>query len=176
MKRAPVTVLVATLLFAGVALAQTQMPKPGAEHKKLDYFAGTWSSDGELKPSPYGPGGKFSGTDHNEWMEGGFFLVSHSEGTGPMGNDKGLAVWGYNSEDKVYTYHAFNNFGEAIAAKGTVDGDTWTWTNEEKMGGKLVKGRYTIKQLSPTSYTFKLELAPEGADWATMMQGKATKK
>src|SRR3989442_5065972 len=49
-----------------------------------------------------------------------------------------------------------NNIGEAIAAKGTVDGDTLGWTNEAKMGGKVVKGQDNIKRISPTSYTFKL--------------------
>jgi hypothetical protein len=47
--------------------------------------------------------------------------------------------------------------------------------SNEKMGGKVMRGRFTVKELSPTSYTFKFEMAPEGGDWATIMEGKATK-
>jgi hypothetical protein len=175
MRRGSATILVVTLAFMAAASAQMQMAKPGPEQRKLEYFVGTWSMDGDTKPSPMGPGGKITGTDHIEWMDGGFFLVAHGENKSPMGSDTGLAVWGYNAQDKVYTYHEFNSSGESVSATGTVDGDTWTWTSDDKMNGKMMKGRYTIKQLSPASYTFKFEMQPEGAQWATIMEGKATK-
>ena len=43
---------------------------------------------------------------------------------------------GYSADDKTYTYREFNSFGEFDDSRGTVDGDTWTWNNDEKMGGK----------------------------------------
>ena len=61
-------------------------------------------------------------------------------------------------------------------AKGTVDGDTWTWTNDMKMGSQTMKGRFTEKILSPTSYNFKYEMSADGTKWETVMEGKATKK
>ena len=39
-----------------------------------------------------------------------------------------------------------------------------------------MKGRYTMKVLSPTSYTMKYELSQDGSNWTTAMEGKATKK
>lgn len=66
--------------------------------------------------------------------------------------------------------------GEAEHAKGTLDGDTWTYTAEEKMNGQTMNGRFTIKQLTPTSYSFKFEMSPPGGEFATGMDGKATKK
>ena len=92
-----------------------------------------------------------------------------------MGKFVGTSFMGYNTEDKAYTFNEFNSMGEAESSKGTVDGDTWTWTNEEKMQGKLVKGRFTMKIASPTSYTFKFEASMDGGDYATVMEGKATK-
>jgi hypothetical protein len=174
MKRASIIVVFLSLLFAFAAQAQMQMPKPGPEHKKLDYFLGTWSTDGDMKPGPMGPGGKFTGTSHDEWMDGGFFIVIHSDMKMPMGTGTGLAVMGYNADQKKYTYHEFNSMGEAEAATGTVDGDTWTWTDENKMNGNVVHGRYTMKILSPTSYTFKYEVSQDG-NWTTVMDGKTTK-
>lgn len=162
--------------LAGVAAAQdaSQMPKPGPEQKRLQYFAGTWKSEYDMKPGPMGPGGKMTNTDHSEIMPGGFFLVTHTDGKGAMGELKELAVMGYNAEAKKYTYDAYNNFGEAEHFTGAVQGDTWTWLSESNMGGKPTKWRFTAKEVSPTMYTMKLEIGADGG-WTTVMEGKATK-
>jgi hypothetical protein len=59
--------------------------------------------------------------------------------------------------------------------RGTVKGDTWTYTDESMMGGKKIKTRVTIQELSPAAYTFKM--ATQGADgkWATVMESKSIK-
>jgi hypothetical protein len=44
------------------------------------------------------------------------------------------------------------------------------------MGGQKVKSRVTIKELSPTAYTFKMEIQGPDGKWAPMMEAKATKK
>ena len=176
MKRVLAVYAVAAFLFAPMVQAQAPpMPKPGPELKRLDYFMGTWKIEGETKPSPYGPGGKVTGTDLNEWMPGDFFLVTHSDIKSPMGEGKGLAIWGYKTDDKLYTYQEYDSTGEAFSATGTVQGDTWTWLSEYKMGGKVMKGRYTVNVVSPTSYTFKYEMASDSGEWNAIMEGKATK-
>jgi len=163
------------VLFTVVATAQNpQMPTPGAEQKRLAYYAGTWTSEFEVKPGSMGPGGKATGTDRSEMMPGGFFLVTHTNGKSFMGDIHEVAVMGYDAEGKVYTYDAYNNFGEAEHFKGTVQGDTWTWTSESKVGGQSVKMRFIAKEVSPTMYTMKLEMAG-ASGWTTVMEGKATK-
>jgi hypothetical protein len=44
------------------------------------------------------------------------------------------------------------------------------------MGGQAFKGRFTMKTLTPTSYTYKFEMSQDGTNWTTAMEGKATKK
>jgi len=172
------TIIFVVLLFAIAlpAVAQMAMPKPAPELKKLDYFVGTWTTAGDIKPGPMGRGGKWTGSEHYEWMEGGFFLTGKEEYTGPDGKAQGPAFLGYDTNDKVYTYDAFNSMGEAGHSKGTVTGDTWTYTSNEKMGGQSFKARYTMKIMSPTSYTMKYEMSQDGMNWTTVMEGKATKK
>ena len=75
--------------------------------------------------------------------------------------DERIAVLGFDPESRVYIHHDFNSRGETEASKGTVQGDTWTWLSNESMAGKMMKGRFTIRELSPTSFTFKFEMAPE---------------
>lgn len=166
-----------TLLLGIASSAQVEMekPKPAPELKKLEYFAGTWTTEGTIKPGPMGPGGTFTGTNRVRWMEGAFFLVTNSEFSGAMGKGAETAYMGYDSNDKMYTYDSFNTLGEADHAKGNVSGDTWTWQSETRMGGQSMKGRLTMKVLSPTAYDFKFELSPDGTTWTTALEGKATK-
>jgi hypothetical protein len=178
MSRALVAVCTGLLALVTAMSAHAQMgPTPAVELKKLDFMAGNWTTEGTMNPGPGMPGGKFTSMAVAEWMEGNFFLVEHSDldMTG-MGKMKELAVLGYDPDRKVYTYHAFNSMGEAESATGTVDGDTWTWNSDEHMGGMTMKGRFTMKVLSPTSYTMKFELSQDGTKFMTAMEGKATKK
>jgi hypothetical protein len=123
-----------------------------------------------------GPGGAISENEKCEWMDGGFYLVCNSEYKSTIGNGVGLAVMGYSSDDKAYTYREFNSFGEFEDSKGSVNADTWTWIADEKMGSMTMKGRFTMKIISATSYTFMFEMSQDGTKWTTVMDGKATKK
>ncbi len=170
-------VVIATLLLLAVASGQPPAaPKPGPEQKKLEYFTGNWTSEGESKPGPMGPGGKMSMNQEAKWMDGGSFVVIQSSYKTAEGDGTATSFLGYDPQDKVYTYDEFNSQGEPVHAKGTVDGDTWTWTSDMKMGPQTAKGRFTEKILSPTSYNFKFEMSSDGKTWNTMLDGKATKK
>ena len=173
------TILIYAVLLFGItstALAQTEKPKPAAELKRLDYFTGTWIAEGEVKPGPFGPGGKFTGTNRVQWMEGAFFLVTHSEFNGAIGKGTETAYMGYDSNEKMYTYDSFNTLGEADHAKGNLDGDTWIWQSETRIGSQAAQGRLTIKVLSAKAYNFKFETSLDGNTWTTMLEGKDTKK
>jgi hypothetical protein len=155
--------------------AQAGTMKPGPEQKRLGYFIGTWHMEGDSKQSTFGPAGKFTSDETDEWWPGGFFIVGHSTGKGPMGEEKVLAVLGYDPQKKVYTYDAFSNMGMHETATGAFENGTWTWSNEMNMNGKNVKGHFIMKQESPTSYTFKFENSVNGGPWETVMEGKSTK-
>jgi hypothetical protein len=160
------------------ALAQApQALKPGPEHERLGYFVGKWTSEGEVKASPMGPGGKMTSTETCEWFEGRFAVVCRSEGTGPMGPGKSISILGYSPDEKVYTYYGVENSGMAMTSipRGTLRGDTWTYFDESLMGGKKVKSRVIIKELSPTAYTFTMEMQGPDGKWAPLMESKNTK-
>lgn len=163
------------IALAVTASAQMEMPKPGPEHKKLDMFAGTWTLTADMKPGPMGPGGKMVENETCSWMEGNFFLECHAKYESAMGNGTGVSYLGYSSDDKAYTYREFNSMGEFDDARGTWSGDTIVWTSDEHMGGMTAKGRFTMSNLTPTSYNFKFEMSPDGKTWNTVMDGKATK-
>jgi hypothetical protein len=170
---------VCLVLSSGPALAQApvEKPKPGPEHKRLGYFVGKWTTDGEMKPNPFMPGGKMTSRDSCEWFEGGFAVICRSDGKSPLGASKSIGLLSYSAEEKVYLYYGLDNSPMAMATvpRGTVEGGTWVYNDEARMGGKKVKSRYSIKELSPTSYSFKWEMLGEDGAWQTMIEGKSTR-
>lgn len=170
---------VATLsigLAAAVVVGQQGPPKPGPETKKLDGFAGKWQGEADMKPGPWGPGGKMTSQDECTWFEGGWQLVCNSSGSSPMGSMKGQGIMAWSPEDKVYKYMGYDNMGMMTYATGTNTGNSWNWKSTDKMGGKTVHSRYTVTLTSPTTQTFKWETSEDGKTWATMAEGKSTKK
>lgn len=165
----------AACVFTAFAQEPVELPKPGPEHKRMAFFIGTWHSEGEMKSGPFGPPGKLSFKDKIEWGPGGFFIVMNSTGKGPAGDMQAHAVMGYDAEKKMYTYTAFNNVGLTETAMGSLTGDTWTWTSESMVAGKLIKSRYIIKETGPASQVYSWEFARDDGTWEVTMEGKATR-
>jgi Protein of unknown function (DUF1579) len=166
------------ILMMGVSMraqAPQGAPMPGPEVKRLGFFVGTWKEVGTAHMGAMqGPEGKVTSTTKYEWLAGGFFIVGHSDTTTSMGSDKEMSVMGWDDAKKNYTYHAFDSEGEAAEATGALNGDTWTWTTNE-MGGAPIKARLTIKEVSKTQYTFKMEISQDGNTWTTALETTATK-
>ena len=180
MRRFGIRVAASTLCFlaGAVAVAQsTGVPQLSPEQQKLGYFVGHWTSEGTVKENPFMPAGKMTSTDRCTWFEGGFAVVCHTEGSGPMGPMKGIGIMGYSSEEKVYTYYGLDNSGMVMTTvpRGTVTGADWVYNDEAMMGGKKVKNRYALTQVSPTEYTFRWQMADEKGAWTTLMEGTSRK-
>ena len=178
MSRSLTVAAVASLVTLQVAAGQAQTPaKPGPEHARLAYFVGKWKAEGEVKPGPMGPGGKITTTDDCQWFEGKFSVICRTEGTTPNGPTRSIGILGYSSEEKVYTYYGVDNSGMTMSSvpKGTIQGDTWAYTDESTMGGQKVKSRVTIKEVSPKSYTFRMEFQGPDGKWVPAMESTNTK-
>ena len=162
------------LLAANVASAQGP-PKAGPEQQRLKYFVGQWKHEGEVKPGPFGPGGKFTSTEDSH-MLGDFYLASHSKGSGPMGTMEEVATIGYDPKLKAYTYDEFSSLGMHDHATGNPSGKVWTWTSDEDIDGKKMKGKFVLTEVSANQYTYKFEGSmDDGKTWSSFVEGKATK-
>ena len=178
MSRSLTVAAVASIVTLQVAAGQAQPPaKPGPAQARLAYFVGKWKAEGEVKPGPMGPGGKITTTDDCQWFEGKFSVICRSEGTTPNGPTRSIGILGYSTEEKVYTYYGVDNSGMTMSSvpKGTIQGDTWTYTDESTMGGQKVKSRVTIKEVSPKSYTFRMEFQGPDGKWMPAMETTNTK-
>jgi hypothetical protein len=174
MKRTAAAAGLIVVALANHGLAQQPAPKPGPEHKAMGYFVGKWTGEADVKPGPMGPGGKMTNADTCEWFGEGFHVICRGEGKGALGQMKTLGVLSYGA-DKAYKFYGLDSMGMAELSSGTKAGDTWTFTADSTMGGQTFKSRYTIVEVSPTSYTFKWEASADGTKWATLIEGKASK-
>jgi hypothetical protein len=62
MRRISFSLVIAVFLMMVTvsAMAQMPMPKPAPELSRLDYLAGKWVTEGDMKPGPMGPGAIFN--------------------------------------------------------------------------------------------------------------------
>jgi hypothetical protein len=155
---------------------EAAMPAPSPEIQRLASFVGAWHTTGDMQKSPMGPGGKMEGTTTCSWFEGGFFLECHSDDSGAMGKSRGIEMFGYDANKKTYTYSAFASIGMHEESRGTVEGNKWTWTSEENMGGKKMKGRFIVIEESPDKNTLSWSISPDGKTWSELFKGEQTRE
>jgi len=174
-----IRIAIIALFLSSFAFAQApqQSTPPGVlpQHQRMGYFLGDWTASGTSKISPKTPAAPFTLKEHGEWVTDGYFLETKTSMKGPLGTVNSQRVMGYNVEDKVYTYNVYNSLGEHQVALGHLNGNTWTWDSAEKLNGIAIKGRYTIVETGPDTFTFKSEVADPKGGWVTVMEGKATR-
>jgi hypothetical protein len=168
-------------LFVGAiavgSAEEPQMPQPTAEHQALGMWVGSWSGEGEIKPGVFGPGGPMTWTEECSWFEGTkFHVVCTSETTTPMGPIKGLGIFGYNPGKQVHTHYGVDSNGWSAYSEGSRSGKTWTYQNEEIMGGQTYHTRATMTMTSPDTVAFKWEVSEDGETWTLLMEGTSTKE
>lgn len=165
-------------LSASAVLAQAppEAPKPGPEEQNLAYFVGKWIADANMEPSAVGPGGKVNFTQTCEWFAGNFSLICHTEASMFGSVIKGLSIMGYDMGDKTYVYFETNSVGQNTFSRGTVEGDTWTWTGDSKVNGQTMHSHFTLKRVTDDSATFKFEMGAGPDSMTLIMQGKQTRQ
>ncbi len=154
---------------------QMQPPAPSPEVKRLEFFVGKWRTEAEMKPGPWGPGSKASGSDNCSWMDGGFFVICNTEVLQPWGKLIGLGVLGYDATKRKYTRQSYHNDGQTVTGVGTFDGKSWVYISERVVRGRRLKSRFTFVETSSTSYDFKVESSQDGTSWLTVVEGSGTK-
>jgi hypothetical protein len=173
MKTVVVPGVLGLLLLADFAHAQ--VPSPGPEHQRLAYWIGTWKVEAEAKESALGPAGKSSGTYTYEWFPGQYHVVWRSEMNTPSGKTSELAFFAYEPATKSYVYPLITSTGMTWLFRVTVEGNTWHFAGEQTLGGKPVRLRFDLTELSPSAYRYVVEVSVDGGPWITTEEAKATK-
>jgi len=153
-------------------------PTLTAQHRQLATLAGDWAITGQThKGCPYGEG-KFTGTEHNELMNGGMFLVSRTKYSALFKNSSQVAIFGVDPNTHEYTYALYNSLGVAVQATGGVRnrekseliGNAIDWNEkavnvnmhaDASMQADAPAVIYSTEFVSPNEYKFSLKSGPD---------------
>jgi hypothetical protein len=159
-----------------LVFGQAQVARPtdrSPELERLGYYVGIWTWEGDYLLEPKS---KSEGTVTYEWFPGGLSVVGQWEGMGVRGPVNTLEILGYSAADRAYTGYTVTRLGPAQSiAKWAVDGNVWFQEVATTVGGKPAKARYTITEVSPTSWTFTAERSVDGGSWEQTSVRKVTK-
>jgi len=173
---------IAILLFLSVFCSATAMqaqapaPKPNPELKKLLPLVGHWTYEGEYKPGPLGPGGKFTGEYSARMILGGFFLQEWFTEKGPAGETRILGLDGYDPVSKNFVGNFYLSEGSRLSVVFTVAGNTHTLVGKLVTAGKQYqyKGTFTFAP-DLASATLKEEISVDSKTWAPWHESQWTK-
>jgi hypothetical protein len=112
----------------------TAAATPGAEHKRLDAYAGSWNVHTKMWMAPDAPAMESDGTATAAWIFGGRYLEMNVKSEFMGQPFEGRSTIGYNNMRKTYESTWIDNMGTAISMmKGSFSADGKTFTYEGKM-------------------------------------------
>jgi hypothetical protein len=176
MQRITVLLLVLVVSIARAMQAQAPAPKPAPEVKKLHVAVGHWMAEGEQKPGPLGPGGKFTGEANVRMILGGFFLQNQQSGKVAGVETRLLEIDGYDPVNKNFSSEFYLDDGSRFSGVLTITGNTWTYAGKFIAAGKEYPYKATfVAAPDLTSWTYKDQLSPDGKTWTPLYELKFTK-
>lgn len=148
-----------------------EMPKPTEAHKKLEMLVGSWSGEEKLQPSPWDPqGGTAVGTVENRAALGGFAVVQdYRQERGGRVTFEGHGVFRYEPMAGVYEMWWFDSMGmPPTCFRGGFEGNVLMVAAQGPQGWSRAVFDFGKKG----SYTFRMEVSPDGAQWFGFMEGR----
>ena len=176
MKRTIALLFLLVFCFATAMQAQAPAPKPDPELMKLSVLVGHWTWEGEWKPGPLGPGGKFTNEQTCRLILGGFFLQCQISGKLAGAETRSLEIDGYDPVNKNFFTEGYSGDGSRWSGVITITGNTWTWADKWTVAGKQYRYKGTFV-LTPdlASGTYKEEISLDGTTWTPLGESRVTK-
>lgn len=152
-----------------------EMPKPTAEHRKLEKIAGQWAGEERMYPSPWDPkGGMALGRIKSRMAVGGFALINdyEQERDGKI-TFSGHGVFTYDPKEKLYTLTWFDCMGVPPEVfKGGFEGEVLRLSH----GGPGMHARLTYDLSEPGCLSTSMEMAQDGVNWKKLFDARLMRK
>ena len=146
------------------------MPKPTADHKRLEKFAGIWKGTEKMHPSQWDPkGSEAQATTRSRVAVGGFAVAGdYEQRQGSTVTFEGHAVYTWDAQAKQVVLHWFDSMGGGVDVfRGNWNGDKLELQCQNVMG----HWRMTSDLSKPGVMTSRMEGSQDGKTWAPMMDG-----
>jgi len=158
-----------------------EMPKPGPELKKLDFFVGNWMADVTMYPNEFMPGGKSQGKESMKWeLDGMFVSMDYQDQPGEekkMLAYKGKGFMTYDMQKKTYRSWWMDNWGSASESVGDwADDKTLVLSHQGEFMGKKFHEKFVYQILDQNKFHFQIEHSPDGKEFKKVMEATYTRE
>lgn len=146
------------------------MPQPGPQHAVFTTMVGVWEGQDKMHPSPWMPeGATVDARAVNRIGTGGFTVIQdYAQLTGGRPSFEGHGVLSWDDANQNYVMHWWDSMGQAPNVfTGTFENGRLSMIGPG-MGGQT---RVTWNFETAGSYTFLMEVSPDGAQWFPSMEG-----
>lgn len=173
--RFAIGVLLLTAYRGALAQEQEWMVKPTEEHKLLQKDVGTWDAVIKVWPGEGAQPMESQGTEKNELLPGGLWLVSRFEGKIGDMPFTGVGTFGYDPTEKKYIGTWVDTMSPyPLTTKGDYDAATKTSTaigeGRDGMTGKMMKTKMTTRFIDDNDRVFEMYAMGEDGTTQKMME------
>jgi len=153
--------------MAAVMAAMERAGAPGAEHKALEPFAGSWDAKVSMFMDPAAPAMESSGSMVSTWILGGRFLEQKYSGDMMGMKFEGIGTWGYDVAAKKYVGTWIDSMTTGImrqTGSASKDGKSFTMSSlhTDPMTGKDTAGEETVTLDNPNQHTLVMSEMRDG--------------
>ena len=161
--------------------AMMKAATPGAPHKALDAFSGTWNTKIQMWMAPGAPPATSEGTSENKMVMGGRYLQQSFKGNFMGMPFEGMGYTGYDNVKKQYWGTWMDNMstGMMLSTGWSPDNKTFMFTGSmaDPMTGKDTRAEERITIVDNDHHTMEMwGPGPDGAMYKMMQIEYARKK
>jgi hypothetical protein len=109
---------------------------PADELKKLDVWAGHWTTRGESKDTPYSRAESLSSEMTCAWAPHHGYLICDQTIAGKDGRINSLSVYTYSETEKKFKFYGIGQGGNPRTPPLTVNGNVWTYGGGTEAGSR----------------------------------------
>lgn len=146
---------------------------PGAEHRALDVFVGTWDCSLKMWMDPAAAPSESKGTMTNTWILGGRYLDQRFQGSVEGQSFEGLGLWGYDVAGQHYVGTWIDSMStQLMVARGRASADGKQFrmlaVSTNPLTGRPDEGEEEIVVESPDRHTMTMWERRDGERVKTM--------
>jgi hypothetical protein len=154
---------------------QAQLPQVSDEHKLLHKDVGTWDATMKIWPQEGAEPIESKGTEKNELLQGGMWLVSRFSGDIFGMPFSGIGTVGYDPIDKKYVGTWVDSISPHLTVlKGEYDAATKTMTSiaegRDFQTGQVTQSKHITRFIDENTRTFEIHAKEEGGNERKVME------
>ena len=144
----------------------------GPELRELDWLVGRWAIEGQSRTaSALGPAGVSMLAMNCRWLVGGTNLFCTVDGMLPGGPYHDVMVHTYDTATRTFRGFDADSTGMTVPFGLVIGKGSWVYTYDLRIGGKPVRMRMTLFDLSQNGCSYSQAVSTSGGPFVVVSEG-----